>query len=92
MFSSEKGRPLPRAGVTYLVEIFCREANIKRFTPHDLRRTFGTTIIESGADVFTVQKLMGHESLDTTRIYDKRDEAAGIKAVQAMKRPNRDDK
>ena len=41
---------------------------------HDLRRTFATRLLESGADINTVRQAMGHSSVVTTRRYDKRDE------------------
>lgn len=63
-------------GVTHVREYQLRSihrANVERFgrpiTIHGLRHTFGTQLVESGVDVFTVQKLMRHESLETTRIY-----------------------
>lgn len=46
----------------------------RSFTPHDLRRTFATRLLESGADINTVRQAMGHSSVVTTRRYDKRDE------------------
>lgn len=42
------------------------KADIKDITPHDLRRTFGTQLLLSGVDIFTVSKLLGHESVKTT--------------------------
>ena len=50
------------------------ESQVSSFTPHDLRRTFATQLLESGADINTVRQAMGHSSVVTTRRYDKRDE------------------
>ncbi len=50
------------------------ESPVSSFTPHDLRRTFATRLLESGADINTVRQAMGHSSVVTTRRYDKRDE------------------
>ena len=51
-----------------------KECGLKRLTPHDLRRTFATILLEQGEDLFVVQDLMGHASIETTKRYDKRNE------------------
>lgn len=60
------------------------EAGMKRLTPHDLRRTFATKLLENGEDVFLVQELMGHASVETTQGYDKRTDNAKNKAAKAL--------
>lgn len=87
MFSSRRGR-LSRSGVSAIVEAFCRRAGVRRFTPHDLRRTFATRVIDR-SDPLIAQGLLGHESLDTTRRYDRRGEAAEVRAVQAIRGPKK---
>ena len=61
-----------------------KEAGLKRLTPHDLRRTFATKLLENGEDVFLVQDLMGHSSVETTKNYDRRHEKAKNKAARAL--------
>ena len=52
----------------------CAAVKLKRFSPHDLRRTYASYLIDSGTDLITVRDLMGHASVATTQIYDRRDE------------------
>lgn len=52
-----------------------REEGVRPFTPHDLRRTAGSDLLEAGVDVNTVADLLGHASTQTTRAgYDRRGE------------------
>lgn len=60
------------------------ECGLERLTPHDLRRTFATKLLENGEDLFVVQDLMGHALLETTKKYDKRDEKKKIIAGKAL--------
>jgi len=53
-----------------------REARVRSFSPHDLRRTCITNMLERGGDLSVVQDIAGHSSMSTTKIYDRRGEAA----------------
>ena len=49
-------------------------AGLEKVKPHDLRRTFATTMLANGCDVFVLQRAMGHASVTTTSMYDYRSE------------------
>lgn len=63
-------------------------ANLEHFSPHDFRRTFISGLLDAGADVITVSRLVGHTDLVTTARYDMRGEAAKQKAVARLKFPS----
>jgi integrase len=62
-------------------------AGVARFSPHDCRRTFVGDLLESGVDLATVKEMAGHASVQTTARYDRRGEAAKMKASGALSVP-----
>lgn len=62
-------------------------AGLVALSPHDLRRSFVTDLLESGIDLATVANMAGHESLETTRRYDRRGEQAKRKAARSLHVP-----
>ena len=69
-FVNRYGRPLTRAMLFTIVKRLCAEAGItKTVSPHTLRHSFATHLLQNGADLRIIQQLLGHEDLATTEIY-----------------------
>ena len=68
-------------------QTLAQDAKIRPFGPHDMRRTCATELIERGADLSTVAKILGHESIETTALYRRDLERAKRKAVNLLHFP-----
>ena len=70
VFISARGTSLTRQSVFLLVKRLAEQAGIKKtISPHTLRHSFATHLIEGGADLRAVQQMLGHSSITTTEIY-----------------------
>ena len=70
LFLSRTGRPLDRARIYQVVQAACARAGLPvACSPHALRHSFATHLVAGGADLRSVQEMLGHASLQTTQVY-----------------------
>jgi integrase/recombinase XerC len=87
VFVNKFGRRLTTRSVGRLLEKYLRTTGLdRRTTPHTLRHSFATHLLDRGADIRSVQELLGHKSLVTTQIYTHVS-TAGLRAVYERAHP-----
>ncbi|MFQ5957259.1 MAG: site-specific tyrosine recombinase XerD [Candidatus Brocadiales bacterium] len=69
VFLTRLGRPLKREDVWRIVKTYAKKAGVKEISPHSLRHSFATHLLERGADLRSVQEMLGHANIATTQTY-----------------------
>lgn len=70
IFETKKGKPITTRAIRKMVSKIAKQAGItKKTSPHTLRHSFATHLLEQGTDIRTIQELLGHSNLQTTQIY-----------------------
>lgn len=82
-----RGARLTDDGVFAILRRLGARAGIERFSPHDLRRTFVSQLLDEGVDLATVQQMAGHAQVTTTARYDRRGESAKQRAAGRLRMP-----
>ena len=87
IFLNRFGRPLSRQTVWILINRYAKQAGLKKqISPHTLRHSFATHLLEAGADLRVVQELLGHATIATTQIYTHVARAR-LKSIHAKSHP-----
>jgi integrase/recombinase XerD len=70
IFLNKRGKKISRVMVFYIIKLLAQKAGIRKsISPHTLRHSFATHLVEGGADLRAVQEMLGHASITTTEIY-----------------------
>lgn len=80
-------RRMSTQSIYHILAVRAAQARVVNISPHDMRRSFASDLLDAGADLSVVAGLMGHASTDTTRQYDKRGDTAKRQAASLLHVP-----
>jgi len=87
LFISKRGQKLTRQGLWEITRRHARRADVgKRLSPHTLRHSFATHLLQGGADLRSVQEMLGHANISTTQVYTHVDQRR-LKSVHSKYHP-----
>lgn len=86
LFIGESGKKLCKNSFTFILKMHLNLSGLakKGYSAHSFRHGFATHLIESGVDLFKVQRLLGHQSLDTTKVYINFNNSQMAKAIDKL--------
>ena len=85
VFVNRYGNPISIFGVEAIYKKYCDKAKLPHSTPHYLRHTFATNLLSNGADIRSVQEILGHSNVSTTEIYT---EVSNVRKQKVLKKYN----
>ena len=87
-FTNCQGQPMTRQGFWKIIKYYSGKAGIKKdITPHTLRHSFAMHLVSNGADLKSVQEMLGHSDISTTQVYAKANANSKLKEVYEKAHP-----